>query len=140
MRHREGRLDRSVVVLDIGKSLVKLTLWDDDTGTLIRRRTLANRSVETKRYRALDPAHIEGWLEPTLKEFATLGPISAIIPVCHGAAAAVIRGNSLAYPPVDYEGRVSPEARARYEIERDPFWITGSPSLPGGLNLGVQLH
>jgi len=129
-----------MVVLDVGKSLVKLTLWDEETGTLIRRRTLPNRSVETKRYRALDPAHIESWLEPTLREFGALGPISAVIPVCHGAAATVIRGDDLAYPPVDYESRVSPEARARYEIERDPFWVTGSPSLPGGLNLGVQLH
>jgi len=133
-------LDRSAVVLDIGKSLVKLTLWDEGTGTLIRRRTLANRSVETKRYRALDPAHIEGWLEPILKEFAALGPIGAIIPVGHGAAAAVIRDNALAYPPIDYESRVSPESRSAYEIQRDPFWVTGSPPLPNGLNLGVQLH
>jgi len=140
MRHREGRLDRSVVVLDVGKSFVKLTLWDENTGTLIAQRMLANRSVETKRYSALDPAFIESWLEPTLKELARRGPIAAVIPVGHGAAAAVIRGNALAHPPIDYEGRVSPEARARYEIERDPFWITGSPSLPGGLNLGVQLH
>jgi sugar (pentulose or hexulose) kinase len=79
-------------------------------------------------------------MEPVLREFATLGPIAAIIPVGHGAAAAVVRGDALAYPPIDYESRVSPEARAIYEIERDPFWVTGSPSLPGGLNLGVQLH
>src|ERR1051326_6350058 len=130
MRHREGRLDRSMVVLDVGKTLVKLTLWDEATGTLIRRRTLPNRSIETKRYRALDPAHIEGWMEPVLREFATLGPIAAIIPVGHGAAAAVVRGDALAHPPIDYESRVSPEARAIYEIERDPFWVTGSPSLP----------
>lgn len=133
-------MDRSVVVLDVGKSLVKLTLWDEETGTLIARRTLPNRSVETKRYRALDPAYIESWLEPTLKAFATLGPISAIIPVGHGAAAAVIRGDALAHPPIDYESRVSPEVRALYEIERDPFRVTGSPPLPSGLNLGVQLH
>jgi sugar (pentulose or hexulose) kinase len=140
MRHREERLDRSVVVLDVGKTLVKLTLWDEGTGTLIRRHTLANRSVETKRHRALDPAHIEAWLETILTEFATLGPVAAIIPVSHGAAAAAIRGDALAHPPIDYEGRVSPETRAAYDVQRDPFWVTGSPALPNGLNLGVQLH
>lgn len=133
-------MDRSAVVLDIGKSLVKLTLWDEGTGTLIRRRTLANRSMETKRYRALDPAYIQDWLESVLKEFATLGPIGAIIPVAHGAAAAVLRNGALAYPPIDYESRISPEARAAYDIQRDPLWVTGSPALPNGLNLGVQLY
>ena len=133
-------MDRSVVVLDVGKTLVKLTLWDEETGTLLRRRTLTNRSVETKRYRALDPGHIEAWLERGLGEFATLGPIGAIVPVGHGAAAAVVRDHALAYPPIDYESRVSPEVRAAYEIQRDPFRITGSPPLPNGLNLGVQLH
>ncbi len=133
-------MDRNAVVLDIGKTLVKLTLWDAETGMLICRRTLANRSVETKRYRALDPAHIEDWLEPTLKEFTTLGPIGAIIPVGHGAAAAVVRDDTLAYPPIDYESRVPPEARAAYETQRDPFWVTGSPPLPNGLNLGAQLY
>ncbi len=133
-------MDRSAVVLDIGKSLVKLTLWDEETGTLIRRRTVANRSLETKRYRALDPAHIEGWLEPVLKEFAALGQIGAIIPVAHGAAAGVVRDGALAYPPIDYESRISPEVRASYETQRDPFWVTGSPALPNGLNLGAQLY
>lgn len=30
--------------------------------------------------------------------------------------------------------------RARYDSERDPFTSTGSPGLPNGLNLGVQLY
>jgi len=128
------------VVLDVGKTLVKLTLWDEETGTLLRRNTLANRSVETKHYRSLDPAHIEGWLEQTLREFAALGPIGSIIPVAHGAAIAVIRGDALSLPPVDYESCVPPEERGAYEAQRDPFAVTGSPALPNGLNLGVQLH
>lgn len=133
-------MDRSVVVLDIGKSFIKLTLWEEETGALVRRRTLANRSIETGQYRALDPAHIEDWLETCLREFVRVGPISAIIPVGHGAAAAVLRHDALAYPPVDYESPVAPDLRATYEAQRDPFRVTGSPSLPDGLNLGVQLH
>lgn len=133
-------MDRSVVVLDVGKTLVKLTLWDEKTGTLIRRNTLPNRSVAADRYRALDPAHIEGWLEATLVEFARLGPIAAIIPVSHGAGVAVIRDGALACPPIDYESPISAEERAVYDAMRDPFSVTGSPSLPNGLNLGVQLH
>jgi sugar (pentulose or hexulose) kinase len=140
MRHQEERLDRSIVVLDIGKTLVKLTLWDEQTGMLIRRSTLPNRSVAAERYSALDPAHIEAWMAVTLAEFARLGPIASIIPVGHGAAVGVIRDGKLACPPMDYESPVPPAERAVYDAGRDPFSVTGSPSLPNGLNLGVQLH
>jgi sugar (pentulose or hexulose) kinase len=129
-----------VVVLDVGKTLVKLTLWGEETGALSRRRTLPNRSVAMGRYSALDPAHIEGWLAETLAEFARFGPIAAIIPVSHGAGVAVIRDGALACPPMDYESPVFAEERALYDAMRDTFSITGSPILPNGLNLGVQLH
>jgi sugar (pentulose or hexulose) kinase len=40
---------------------------------------------------------------------------------------------------MDYEVDVSPADRREYDASRDPFSATGSPALPQGLNLGVQL-
>lgn len=40
---------------------------------------------------------------------------------------------------MDYEDPVPGEIRAVYDRKRDPFSETGSPALPDGLNLGVQL-
>jgi sugar (pentulose or hexulose) kinase len=41
--------------------------------------------------------------------------------------------------PLDYEAEPPAEIAAAYRALRDPFDLTGSPALPCGLNLGLQL-
>jgi sugar (pentulose or hexulose) kinase len=66
--------------------------------------------------------------------------VGAIIPVGHGAAAAVLDEQSgLVLPPLDYEHPIPVSIRAAYDEQRDAFAFTGSPALPDGLNLGAQL-
>jgi len=125
--------ERTTVVLDVGKTLSKLSLWTPD-GRLLERRTRPNPRTDT-----LDAAGIEAWIEATLREFAKLTHVGALIPVSHGAAAAVIRDGKLVQPPLDYEAAIPEAVRAQYEALRDPFSNTGSPALPLGLNLGAQL-
>lgn len=126
------------VVLDVGKTFSKLTLWDA-AGGLLDRLSYKNRRVEKSGYVGLDAAGIENWLRRSLTALAAHGPIGAIIPVGHGAAAAIIRDNKLALLPLDYEEPVGETARAAYDAQRDSFALTGSPALPNGLNLGAQL-
>lgn len=127
------------VVLDVGKTNAKLTLWNKG-GERLARRVRANAVVQAPQYRALDAAGVESWLEEGLREFARLADVRAIVPVAHGAAAALVRGGTLHAPPMDYEDEAPPELRRAYEPQRDPFAATGSPLLPQGLNLGLQLH
>lgn len=129
---------RATIILDVGKTLAKLSLWSPE-GALIERRVRANARVATGSYAALDAAGIETWAAEILRDFAKLADVGAIVPVGHGAAAAIIRGDSLACPPLDYEDAIPASARAAYEAQRDPFFETGSPSLPDGLNLGAQI-
>lgn len=129
---------RATIILDVGKTLAKLSLWAPD-GTLIERRSRPNARVEAGAYRALDTAGIETWLAATLQDYARLTDVGAIIPVSHGAAAAIVRDGRLACPPLDYEEGISAGLRAVYDAERDAFTDTGSPALPDGLNLGAQL-
>ena len=129
---------RATIVLDVGKTLAKLSLWSPE-GALIERRVRANARVETDHYVALDVAGIETWAAGTLRDFAGLADVGAIIPVGHGAAAAIIRGDRLACPPLDYEDAMPAGLRAAYDADRDAFAATGSPSLPDGLNLGAQI-
>jgi sugar (pentulose or hexulose) kinase len=128
-----------VIVLDVGKTLGKLSLWDDQA-RLLEQRVRPNRAQQARGYRALDAAAIESWMAEVLAEFARLGPVSAIVPVAHGAAAAVIAGGRLACPVTDYEDSIPAEMMAAYRAGRDDFGLTGSPALPDGLNLGAQLH
>ncbi len=130
---------RAAVVFDVGKTHPKLTLWGAD-GRLIERRTRANRMAAAPGYRALDRKGVEAWLIETLTEFARSAPIGRIIPVAHGAAAALLSEGSLVTEPMDYEDPASDAERRDYEAGRDQFSATGSPALPAGLNLGMQLH
>lgn len=127
-----------IAVLDLGKTLTKLTLWEAG-GAPVERRTRPNARAAGPGYAALDVEGIEAWLVETLTHVAARGPVEAIIPVGHGAAAAVVRDGRLVLPPLDYEQSIPADVMRRYRRERDPFAITGSPALPDGLNLGSQL-
>jgi sugar (pentulose or hexulose) kinase len=127
------------VVLDVGKTLSKASLWDE-SGNRIASRSRPNQSVIYDGVPVLDAHGIEGWLIQALSEFANLGPIDSIVPVAHGAGAALVRAGQLHYPPLDYEWAGVSTDRQLYDRQRDSYAKTGSPSLPCGLNLGIQFH
>jgi sugar (pentulose or hexulose) kinase len=125
---------QATIVIDIGKTLAKASLWSAGGAVLARQSRL---NVATGR--VLDGSGIENWLCQTLGDFAGLAKVGAIIPVAHGAAAALIEDDALAGAPLDYEASIPADVRAEYDALRAPFSETGSPALPDGLNLGLQL-
>ena len=131
--------DRAAIVLDLGKTLSKLTLWASG-GRLLDRRTRRNERIEAEGYLGLDAPGIERWLRETLADFRRMGNVGALVPVAHGAAAALVSGDALVQSPLDYEHPIPQDVRRAYEAQREPFALTGSPALPDGLNLGAQLH
>ena len=126
------------VILDVGKTLTKLALWSPEK-QLIERRIYRNKRTISDGHPLLDVRGIEFWLAETLTAFAHLGDIAAIVPVGHGAAACVVSDEGLCLASLDYEAEPPAELRTRYHAMRDPFALTGSPCLPAGLNLGIQL-
>lgn len=131
--------ERLTVVLDIGKTVAKASLWDG-AGAMIARESRANETVVAECYRALDADGIDHWFGNTLSEFAAIGRIGAIVPVAHGAAAAILDKGGLATPVMDYESEIPSDIRAAYLGERDSENETGSPAMDLGLNLGLQLY
>ncbi|HWW21577.1 MAG TPA: hypothetical protein VNZ06_12275 [Steroidobacteraceae bacterium] len=130
---------RASVVLDIGKSVSKASLWTRD-GRLLERRTRTNARIHLHSYDALDATGIEYWLADALRDFGRIAEVAAIIPVAHGAAAGIVQGDHLAVPAFDYESSIPDAVRREYDPLRDAFALTGSPALPHGLNLGAQLY
>ena len=126
------------IVVDVGKTLSKVSLWSRE-GHCLDRRTRPNVAQAADPYVPLDTAGVREWLVETLHSFAG-HPVEAIVPVAHGAAVAGIRDGVLAFVPPDYEGELPANQLAAYRAGRDPFALTGSPALPAGLNLGAQLH
>jgi L-fuculokinase len=128
----------ATIVLDIGKTNVKLTLLAADGSTLSEQR-IANRIVQDGRYPHHDTERIWNWLLDTCRSFAALAHVSAIVPVTHGATAALVDADGLVLPVLDYEAAL-PTTASDYDRLRPSFAATLSPNLPLGLNLGRQLH
>jgi sugar (pentulose or hexulose) kinase len=131
--------EKLIAILDVGKTLAKLSFLTRN-GKQVGRISRKNCPVKIGEYTALDVEGIKSWLEPALYTLVRQhGPIDAIIPVGHGAAAVIIKNGAIALPPMDYEQEIPADVRAQYDQERDQFPMTGSPSLPAGMNLGRQL-
>lgn len=130
-------------IIDIGKTHSKLTLWDSG-GRLLANASRANGQPSAEigglRCRILDVEGIHEWLIDALSKLSSHGTIRQIVPVAHGAAAVLIQGGREYLPPLDYESAITTEFSKSYSAQREPFRFTGSPGLPNGLNLGMQLH
>ena len=137
MREDELNLGFAIIV-DIGKTLSKVSLWSRD-GRILDRQVRPNEVKTEAGVRSLDTTGIGEWLVESLARYAS-SPVEVIVPVAHGAGVAALVGDQLAYAPIDYEQSIPDEIMDAYRKERDAFAITGSPALPDGLNIGSQLY
>lgn len=129
--------DGFAIVVDIGKTLSKVSLWSRD-GRMIDRATRPNAIVEEGGIRRLNVAGIGQFLRQSLDRMGR-PTVEYIVPVAHGAAVAALCPTGLAIAPLDYEQDLPADVLDEYRQARAPFAETGSPALPGGLNFGAQL-
>ena len=126
------------IVIDMGKTLSKVSLWDRE-GRMVDRQVRPNTPLSVDGLRRLDLEESGRWLLQILAKFAA-HPVERIVPVGHGAGVVALVDGAVAFPPLDYEQAIPDEVMGAYRAGRDPFALTGSPALPGGLNLGSQLY
>jgi sugar (pentulose or hexulose) kinase len=137
-RHRESELPQGfAIIVDVGKTLSKVSLWSRD-GEMLDRVTRPNAAVELDGVRRLDADGIAQFVRNALAQLGS-DTVQYIVPVAHGAAVAALDKGQLVTAPLDYEQALPPELLADYRKARAPFAETGSPALPQGLNLGAQL-
>lgn len=130
---------RHIAVLDIGKTNAKLALVDAATLTEIAVLPRPNRVLPGPPWPHMDlDGHWRFFLDG-LRQMQQRHGIHAIAVTTHGAAAVLLDAQGeLAAPMLDYEYPLP--ADPAYDAMRPDFAQTGSPRLPGGLNLGAQLH
>ena len=128
-----------VAIVDIGKTHLKLHVLSE-SGELLKAFELANQVVTGDPYPHFDTDSHWQWLMDALAGFDAVEEISKIVPVTHGAAAALVDETGLVLPILDYEFEGVTSTDTNYELLRDPFADSLSPNLPMGLNLGHQLH
>lgn len=129
----------AIIILDVGKTLSKLSRWSVD-GQLLDKAVRPNARVEKDGAARLDADGIGSWVRETLHGYAKKGPVAGIIPVGHGAGVVALRDGALAFSPLDYECDIPASVLSEYQAQRDSFAESGSPALPQGLNIGSQLH
>ncbi|PQO98741.1 L-fuculose kinase [Massilia phosphatilytica] len=123
----------ALIVLDIGKTNAKLALIDA-AGAVLADQRRANTVLMDGPYAHLDTDGLWDWLLATCRAFAAQARVSAIVPVTHGATAALVDDTGLVLPVLDYEAELP-----GVEYAGPPYDETLSPRLPAGLNLGRQL-
>jgi len=129
----------ATAVIDIGKTNSRMAILDRNSGELLNlwKREWNGSNEGTNQF--LDVEGVESWILVCLKDASKLAQIQSVIPVTHGAAAALVTGDDLVFPVLDYEWDGYEDLDDQYSTVRPPFAETYSPSLPAGLNLGKQL-
>lgn len=129
-----------VAVIDLGKSNSKVALVDTHIAKEIDVILQATSTTHTTLYPSLDHNATEAFIVDALRELSSQHTIDAITVTTHGATVALIDGQGqLAMPVLDYEYMGIDDLRHEYSKHRPTFDETGSPALPGGLNIGAQL-
>ncbi|WP_370678292.1 FGGY-family carbohydrate kinase [Pleomorphomonas sp. PLEO] len=131
---------RFIAVLDVGKTNVKLVVHDLETGGDVFVRTRPNVVIDAPPYPHYDVEGMWAFFLDTLKEAATNQRIDALSFTTHGATFALLAGNQLALPVLDYEFRGPDALDDAYVAARPSFAESFTPRLPGGLNAGAQLY
>ena len=129
----------AIVVIDIGKSNAKLALVDPANRAMTTIRTAANAVRTDGPYPHFDVDALWRWILDGLAAFAQEAEIATISVTTHGACFALISGDRLALPVLDYEHDGPEVVHAAYRDVRGDFSETFSPDLPNGLNAGRQL-
>lgn len=131
---------RIVAVLDVGKTNVKGVLHDLDGGSDLAARTMPNVVRRDGPYPHVDTDAIGAFFLDALADFRReRAGVDAISITAHGAAGALLGGDGLALPVLDYEFDGPDSLAGAYDRVRPPFAETCSPRLPCGLNLGAQI-
>ncbi|MGA8093451.1 MAG: hypothetical protein WB823_04235 [Steroidobacteraceae bacterium] len=126
-------------IVDIGKTHARLFIAEPGAAVLSTSHHELAAREDSAVLRQLDVQGIEEWLISTLRAHPHRGRIRTLVPIAHGAAAALIDDDANVLLAPDYEDSRFESVGESYRPLRDPFELSYSPFLPLGLNLGRQL-
>lgn len=132
-------LPRFVAVIDIGKTNAKVVLIDSTSREQVAGRSTANVIRRDGIYPHADVDMLWAFIIESLRSLEAEHGIDGISITTHGATAALMAGEALALPVLDYEHDGVEKTAAAYDAVRPDFAESLSPRLPNGLNLGAQI-
>jgi sugar (pentulose or hexulose) kinase len=132
-------LPRHIAVIDIGKTNAKVVLIDSMTRGQLGVRSTPNTVRMDGLYPHADTERLWQFILDSLTALHGEHGIDGVSITSHGATAALLAGDALAVPVLDYEHAGPEETAADYAAARPDFTESLSPRLPNGLNLGAQI-
>ncbi|QQR35609.1 FGGY-family carbohydrate kinase [Devosia oryziradicis] len=132
-------LPRLIAVIDIGKTNAKVVLIDSSTHLQLAGRSTPNAVRRDGPYPHADVDMLWRFILDSLRALHAEHGVDGISITTHGATAALMAGDQLAMPVLDYEHGGPEETAAAYDAVRPDFTESLSPRLPNGLNLAAQL-
>lgn len=130
---------RRIAVIDIGKTNAKVVLIDATDRAQLAARSTPNHVRSDGPYPHADTERLWAFILSSLTEIGAEFGIDGISITTHGATGALLAGDRLALPVLDYEFDGPGELASEYAGVRPDFSESFSPALPGGLNWGAQL-
>ncbi|MCW5720282.1 MAG: FGGY-family carbohydrate kinase [Devosia sp.] len=130
---------RHIAVIDIGKTNAKVVLIDALTQAQLGAHSRPNAVLRAAPYPHADVEGLWRFIGESLAALEAAHGIDGISITTHGATAALVAGDELALPVLDYEHDGPEESHAEYGQARPDFSESLSPRLPNGLNLGAQI-
>lgn len=127
----------ATAVLDVGKTNVKVVVFDD--ASILWQRSSPNAPLAGPPYPHCNAEGALSFFFGAVTEAARDHRIDTIVVTTHGATAALIDDRELVLPVMDYEFADVNDIEEAYRELRPPFTETRSPPLAAGLNIGRQL-
>lgn len=130
---------RRVAVIDIGKTNAKVVVIDTQSGQQLGARSTANTIRTDGPYPHADVDMLWQFMTGALSALHAEVGVDGISITTHGATGALLAGDELALPVLDYEFEGPESVTESYASVRPEFAESLSPKLPNGLNWGAQL-
>ena len=131
---------KHVAVIDVGKTNVKVALVDLEIFEEKQVISIPNEAIQSGHFLTFNTESIWNFICESLKKIGLKFEINGISVTTHGAAAVLIMKDGTYAEPIDYEDPEIDAIATEYSKIRPNFEETGSPHLPGGLNIGSQLY
>ncbi len=127
-----------LAVFDLGKTNSKLFVFAPSGQILDQARTSPSWR-DHDGMKVLDEARLHGWMRAALADAIERHGVGGVMFSGHGCTFALVAGDGLTHPILDYEQEPPAEVAGRIDPLLPDFAETYSPRLPLGLNFGRHL-